>query len=376
MYPDISTIGEFAYSWDFDNEEYEEYLQENELENTQENLMEYIRDNVTFTVDFKDNETFHTFAYESMMLDEIESEYGEELSNMVLSDCMKDGEGYVETCTLYNEEIDVNNPDEVNRLAVKLLQHGEYYKDCRGFILTNGVVVYTPNEHNQCTVIDGVKGTYHFIKLGNIRVLQNSIDIAKRPTNEQRGVLAKVISCYSNDTLYVDVDGNSVTYTNPNWRYVLGEIERYFEDGIRPQGRNFYESKKRKNGKVIRIDEKQMEELKHASSLDYIFESAFCPKADVVIEIKGFLDDNFARQELDDLDTNGYPTKDRTVIWLSKEKQPLKTLAMAELLLLLDDKFRKRISNDEDRKKFLKQVITDWYFKRIKNNGILSVNHL
>lgn len=379
MLPDISEIGEFSYSWDFDEEEYEEYLQESGLENTRETLIQYIRDNVTFDLDFRDNEYFHSFAYESMMLDEIENEYGEELADTVLSDCMEDGEGSVETCVLYSEKIDVNNPVELNRMAMKLLQHGNYYKNCRGFILTNGVVVYTPNEHNQCTVIDGIKNTFHFISLGNIRVLQNSIDIGKKPTNEQRSVLAKVISCYSNETLYVDVCNNSVTYTNPNWRYVLGEIERYFDEGIKPQGRNFYESKKRKMGnKVIRIDERQMRELKEANSLSYIFESAFYPNADLVLDVKAYLDDNFARQELDDISANGYPTKDKTVVWLTKEKQPLKTVKIPELLLILDDNevFKKKISNDEDRKKFLMQVITDWYYKRIKPNGILSVNHL
>ena len=75
-------------------------------------------------------------------------------------------------------------------------------------------------------------------------------------------------------------------------------------------------------------------------------------------------------------DNNGYPTKEKTVMLLSKEKQPLKTLNMKELLRLSDDKFHTMVSDDIDRKKFLKQVITDWYKNNIKSNGILSVNHL
>ena len=42
-----------------------------------------------------------------------------------------------------------------------------------------------------------------------------------------------------------------------------------------------------------------------------------------------------------------------------------------------DDKFEKIITKKEDRRKFLKQVIKDWYYK---NNGIktgmLSVNYI
>ena len=107
-----------------------------------------------------------------------------------------------------------------------------------------------------------------------------------------------------------------------------------------------------------------------------ILAEAFYPTSDKVLAIKEYLDKNFAKQKLDSLDVNGYPTKENTVVMLSKEKQPLKTLNMKELLRLLDDKFHNMVSDDIDRKKFLKQVIRDWYQNKIKNNGILSVNHL
>lgn len=107
-----------------------------------------------------------------------------------------------------------------------------------------------------------------------------------------------------------------------------------------------------------------------------VLEEAFYPTSDKVLAIKEYLDKNFAKQKLDSLDDNGYPTKENTVVLLSKEKQPLKTLNMKELLRLLDDKFHNMVSDNVDRKKFLKQVIRDWYQNNIKNNGILSVNHL
>ena len=107
-----------------------------------------------------------------------------------------------------------------------------------------------------------------------------------------------------------------------------------------------------------------------------ILAEAFYPTSDKVLAIKEYLDKNFAKQKLDSLDNNGYPTKENTVVMLSKEKQPLKTLSMKELLRLLDDKFHNMVSDNIDRKKFLKQVIRDWYHNKIKNNGILSVNHL
>lgn len=126
-----------------------------------------------------------------------------------------------------------------------------------------------------------------------------------------------------------------------------------------------------KSSKTVIITEETEQKL-----IADVLEEAFYPTSDKVLAIKTYLDKNFAKQKLDSLDVNGYPTKENTVVMLSKEKQPLKTLNMKELLRLLDDKFHNMVSDNLDRKKFLKQVIRDWYHNNIKNNGILSVNHL
>lgn len=130
------------------------------------------------------------------------------------------------------------------------------------------------------------------------------------------------------------------------------------------------QKRERVNKTVIITEEKEQDIINN------ILAETFYPTAEKVLLIKDYLDKNFSKQELDSLDDNGYPIKEKTVMLMSKDKQPLKTLNMKELLRLLDDKFHKMISNDEDRKKFLKQVITDWYANKIKNNGILSVNYL
>jgi len=116
-------------------------------------------------------------------------------------------------------------------------------------------------------------------------------------------------------------------------------------------------------------------EEEEAKAIKSILNEVFYPTAEKVIHITNYLDKNFARQQLDSLDANGYPTKENTVVWMSAERQPLKTLNMKELLRLLDDKFQKIMSNKQDRRNFLKQVIKDWYFKKIKN-GILTVNFI
>lgn len=121
--------------------------------------------------------------------------------------------------------------------------------------------------------------------------------------------------------------------------------------------------------KTIIIDEAKEEKL-----IGDIFESVFYPRADQVIEVEDYLNDNFKPKELLTLDTNGYPDFERDVVMV-KNGMELKTLTPKELLRMLDDKFHHRIKDDEDRKKFLKQVIKDWYGGNIKN-GILTVNKL
>lgn len=115
-----------------------------------------------------------------------------------------------------------------------------------------------------------------------------------------------------------------------------------------------------------------IDEAKESKLIGDILESVFYPKAEQVIEVEKFLKDNFKPKQILTLDTNGYPDFEKDVVMVKKNME-LKTMTPKELLRMLDDKFHDRIKDDDDRKRFLKQVITDWYYKRIKN-GILSVN--
>ena len=105
-----------------------------------------------------------------------------------------------------------------------------------------------------------------------------------------------------------------------------------------------------------------------------VLTESFCPTAEKVLLIKNFLDKNFAKTETDDIGDDGYPIKVKSAVLVSNNNQPLKTFQAKELLLMLDDKFQKMISNESDRKKFLKQVISDWFNDRISKEGVLSVN--
>lgn len=109
------------------------------------------------------------------------------------------------------------------------------------------------------------------------------------------------------------------------------------------------------------------------SIIDSLLTEAFNPSAEKVLIIKDYLDKNFNKNKIDDIDSNGYPTK-VNIFNMVSNGQNIKTLQPDEMLSLLDDKFSKIINDNNDRRKFLKQVLIDWYSNKISDNGLLSVN--
>lgn len=124
-------------------------------------------------------------------------------------------------------------------------------------------------------------------------------------------------------------------------------------------------------GRTIVINENKERDI-----VSSILQEAFYPSVEKVLLVKDYLDKNFTRSDMDDIDETGYPTKVKTVLMLSSNGQPLRQMDMRELLMVLDDRFNGMISDEADRKKFLKQVIMDWYGDKIGQNGLLSVNVL
>lgn len=264
---DINTIGEIEYSWDFDEDEYEDYLEDNSLSDSEESRYEYISNYVSFSLELFDNETFHHMDYQTMSIEDIENEYGEEIAKRILSDCIEDGEGRLEVYDVLTNVTDCNDPEQVNAMAKKLFPTGDCHKNDRGFILTDGTFIHTEGEHSYCTKIDGVKNTYHFIRLGNIRTLDHSIDICVEPTNAQYMVLRNLLGEYEGEELSLDLgdNGPSVRFSSVNPMRVYNQIQRYFREGIPPRDDMYEERILRR---IIReaVDEL---ELFHGSKADF-----------------------------------------------------------------------------------------------------------
>lgn len=120
--------------------------------------------------------------------------------------------------------------------------------------------------------------------------------------------------------------------------------------------------------KTIKISENAERDI-----IANVLTEAFYPEREKVLSIKDYLDKNFTRYENIDVDEDGYP-KLYNAVQLIMNGQPVKPMTMEELLRHLDDKFINMIRDKSDRRKFLIQVIKDWYNNKIDRNGLLSVN--
>lgn len=242
---ELCNIGSVTCSSDFDEDEYLEWLEDNEYEDSEARRMEYFKDGyVEFEVEYTDAETDHYMDREYMTYDELEDTFGTRLSQDILDACLSGEEGrFYVSDYMDDDDVDTNDLNSIEADAVRKLQHGNYFKGARGFILTNGIMVYTESEHNMITRVSGINDKFQAIKMGWVRVLPNSIDLGKEPTQEQALVLRNIIQQYSDSSeFYVDFFSEKgeygTKYSYPDYRMVMADIDRFFEEGIRPVREN------------------------------------------------------------------------------------------------------------------------------------------
>ena len=186
---DMGEIGAVNCTLDFDEDEYQEWLQDNGAQDTPENKIQYIKDYCTYYVEYQDSETFHTFDHEDLSYDEILETFGEKMGNSIINDCMDGKEHSFETREYVdNSEVNLNNPVELNAAAKQVMSVVD--NPCgkfRGWILSDGTTLSAGWDHNACFKIDPNRIKYRedFTKLGNIRFSDVSLEFGKYPTHEQ-----------------------------------------------------------------------------------------------------------------------------------------------------------------------------------------------
>lgn len=90
--------------------------------------------------------------------------------------------------------------------------------------------------------------------------------------------------------------------------------------------------------------------------------------------IKDYLDSNFLRADMSQLNDDGYPENKEIVVMIDKNKQPLKYMTDVELFDLIQDQFKHINSDIKLRDKLLKQIIIQWYQKeKMLDQGIIKI---
>ena len=236
---DTSQVGEIICSaYDCLENELEDWLEDNSLQDSSDARKRFLKECGTFLVELLDNVTFHHCGYAELTYNDFIKSVNISLANDVVDECIDGDEHRFEILAyIEDDSIDINDSKQLNDIAKKLLPHGGYYRNCRGFILSDGTIIYTEIEHNQCSAIPGVKGTFHFLELGNIRLVKNSIDIATMPTYEQIKVLEEVLDSYYGNTVYLDMsqkgkEKKSLVFNYCETNEVLSQVKRYY-GGIR-----------------------------------------------------------------------------------------------------------------------------------------------
>lgn len=99
-----------------------------------------------------------------------------------------------------------------------------------------------------------------------------------------------------------------------------------------------------------------------------------------VLIVKAYLDDNFSHDPEDNIEgigADGY-VSNTPIVYMRNTftGKKLRPMYDYQLLDLLCNKFSNMFTDDDEKTKFLGQVMKDWYYNKIGLYGSLSVNHL
>ncbi len=194
----------------FDEDYYEEYLQDNGLQDSPAVKLAYVKDNCDWDIDYLNGETWHTCESGTLNYSEMEDEFGETLAAAILNDCMDEREHSFEFSEYRgDEEVDIHNPQSLNKAAKRVM--GVVDSPCgqfRGWILTDGTVLDAGWDHNACFRISSeIKYREDFTKLGNVRFSNVSLEFGKYPTQEQLQQVRQFCEYHAQDIIDVDFLG-------------------------------------------------------------------------------------------------------------------------------------------------------------------------
>ena len=141
----------------------------------------------------------------------------------------------------------------------------EDHRGIKGIYLQNNIPIWS-DEYRYNYVVD-------FMNHGAIRCDVNTgiLDMTQEPTREQYFVIRTFVrKAVDVDIDFTDNKGNtlhSVSYSDAKPQQVVGDIYRYYNEGIKPQGNVQYEEKETKNKNIL-VSENQLKTIKENLDLE------------------------------------------------------------------------------------------------------------
>lgn len=244
---DWDHVDEIVFSCWYDDDDLQDAISNGDVDNTKEGINDWMYENLNFSIycyDIDGNSlggldtTQDMMDYDGIPQDYIDLIVGEYNSN---PQCNHE---YRISDIIYDMANSCGNIDDACKKMFYTTD--EYYKGAHGFVLKDGTIVIMPQggDHNAITSVNGVESKWQFVEDGNPSILNNNLRVGGSLTYDQEAVIGKMIRCYSDDELYVDFLGGpkgeqTCKYSYPDYRRVFADIDRYYDDGIIPQGDGF-----------------------------------------------------------------------------------------------------------------------------------------
>lgn len=191
----------------------------------------------------------HTIIYENegLLGYELEDLLGEDIANMIINNeggynlnpALKNIYSFV--LTDFNEHTFGDANEDARQIFRSQLC--DYYPNLHGYIMQDGTCISLGYEdHNTICKIPQINDKWEFVALGNIRCSNSSFDLIQKPTMAQKRVLRKLIANSTDLTVDIFSSNKNVPLTSAIYYgesdpdFVLGQIDRFFNEGIKLKG--------------------------------------------------------------------------------------------------------------------------------------------
>lgn len=126
--------------------------------------------------------------------------------------------------------------------------------------------------------------------------------------------------------------------------------------------------------KLIITEEQEKQLIQTLKTPNGLGVKKYAISPDKVKVVSKFLDGNFKRGSLSRVGANGLPENVKIVAMIDGNGQVLKNMYKDQVKDLLIDHFSNMFLDEDERDRFMKQVLEDWYNNKIGTFGTLSVN--